>query len=362
MKKLFVIVLLCSTIAAAQSLKEGPNAGQGSERFEIATQLENSSGSIGLSQPSIPQPSVVFKSSSRDRLPGKLTGDLAVDLFSSDTSVNIHKDRTLETRAALKAGLFSLLIPGAGQIYNGGTTNYIKGAAFLAVEAAGWIVNAVWMKKGNDQTNAFRAFADSHYSVVRYAQWIQMHYQSWEEYGIGNGNGTGGQVQDPAIVNQYVGQMVTSSSGPPWDQINWPALNLVEKALGGGFFSHWLFIRPNVEYYKEIGKYPQFIEGWEGANGFSAPPLSDTTYEQLLAFNTPQSIYFYYGQQRALATHLYTVASVALFVILANHFASAIEAALWAHSHEKRIVTSVGLSPLPDGLGYQTDLQVSLRF
>ncbi len=311
---------------------------------------------------SSPCPSVVFRRSQTISTQPKLTGNLAVDLFASDSSVNIHKDHNIETRDALKAGLFSLLIPGAGQIYNGGTANYIKAAGFLAVEAAGWIVNTVWNNKGNAQTASFRAFADSHYSVVRYAQWLQTHYQAWEANGISNGDGTGGSVQNPNLVNQYINQMYVLNNEPPWQEINWFALNTVEKALGGGFISHWLFPRPNVEYYKEIGKYPQFYEGWQGGDGFAAPPLSDSTQVQLTAWATPQSELFYYGQQRALATHLYTVASVALFAILANHFASAIESALWAHGHEKRILTSVNLSPLPDGLGYQTELQVSFRF
>ena len=54
---------------------------------------------------------------------------------------------------------------------------------------------------------------------------------------------------------------------------------------------------------------------------------------------------YYYMQQRGDANNFYGVAGTALGVLLANHFLSAIEAAIWAHGHNKWIQTSVGMSP-----------------
>lgn len=110
----------------------------------------------------------------------KLTGVLSQDLFSPQAESLSHKDslELFETRSSLKAGLFSLLVPGAGQFYNGGTGNYIKAAGFFALEAAAIAVNIIWTNKGNNQTTFFQNYADvltltTGYSVLRYAKWIQ---------------------------------------------------------------------------------------------------------------------------------------------------------------------------------------------
>lgn len=287
----------------------------------------------------------------------KLTGVLSHDLFSVDT-VSSRKDSIVrfETHSALKSGLFSFLIPGAGQAYNG---NYMKAAGFFAVELTGWIVNAIWTKKGNDETNLFRIYADGtaangyrdgHYSVVRYASWIQ---QNLTTLLTENNNG---QLPNQTIVaeaEQYSAEMINNSGGPaPWNKINWFALNNVENLIGG-YFSHWLFAYPGVEYYKEIGKYPQFRQGWDDEN----PAYLD--YNSLRN-DTPNSAY--YENLRGTATGLYNVALAGACVIIANHFVSAAEAAIWAHNHVKPIQASVGISPLPQGMGYQSEINLAVHF
>ena len=186
----------------------------------------------------------------------------------------------LETRSAFKAGFFSLLIPGAGQVYNGGTGNYIKAAAFLAIEAAAIAVDIIWTNKGNNETNFFKSYADGtasdnyqngQYNVYNYAKWIVNNYQALEQ-----SSGTSSQGQ--AIVSQYINSNINNpnhnliipqpynSSQTPWSQVNWDALNAVENAMGGDIFTHWLFPHDNIQYYKEIAKYSQFVEGWSDAN------------------------------------------------------------------------------------------------
>ena len=69
-----------------------------------------------------------------------------------------------------------------------------------------------------------------------------------------------------------------------------------------------------------------------------------------------------YMSQRHLANDYFAVSTTALGVVIANHFVSALEAAIWAHGNEKKVETNVGLSSLPNGLGYQTQVQVSVHF
>jgi len=303
----------------------------------------------------------------------KLTGILSKDLLSSQPESLSHKDslEILETRSSLKAGFFSLIIPGAGQIYNGGTGNYIKAAGFLAIEAAAIAVDIIYINKGNTKTNFFQNYADGnstdwnsynangyvpynsqsqihYYNVYKYAQWVVNNYQQLESINGATGN-------DPTIKQNINNVLITKTFDPskaPWLQVNWYALNQVELAMGG-YFSHQLPAYGQQQYYELIGKYPQFREGWSDENP------AYLTYDQL---HSDTNWSGYYMDQRGLANNLYGVAGTAVGVIIANHFLSAIEAAIWAHGHNKAIQTSVGVSPLPQGPGYQTEFRVAVNF
>ncbi len=202
----------------------------------------------------------------REMSTSRLTGVLSEDLFSVQADTLSHTDSLslLKTRSAFKAGLFSLLIPGAGQIYNGGTVNYIKAAGFLAIEAAAIAANIIWTNKGNQQTNFFEQYADGtaadnyadgHYSVRRYAQWIQTNLYIWDPDAGKDGTLT--------LVNG----MFVNNGPAPWDKVNFTKLAEVEDALSSkmpGSDDH-LLSHGTEQYYELIGKYPQFREGWSDA-------------------------------------------------------------------------------------------------
>lgn len=69
-----------------------------------------------------------------------------------------------------KALFMSLVVPGAGQIYVGGSTfNYVRGAAYLAIEGALW---GSWyyfsVHKYDRQVKRYKKFAKNHYSAHTY--------------------------------------------------------------------------------------------------------------------------------------------------------------------------------------------------
>ncbi len=299
-----------------------------------------------------------------------LTGDLSRDLFAVQP-MNETQDSLVdvaETRSALKAGAFSLLIPGAGQLYN---RNYLKAAAFFAVEVAGWVVNAMWTQKANNQTVYFQNYADgtaiyklpggqadpygnAHYSVRRYAEWIQA---NWQQLLILGGH-TPTDNTDPSVVTvmKYEPTMVVNSGGPAaWSQVDWYSINQVEGALGG-YFTHFLPAHGDQQYYELIGKYPQFRQGWDD----SPYAKGNTNFTAFMDYSTTNS--GYYMDQRGKANSLFAVASTAIGVVLVNHFASAIEAAIWAHNHNKAVQAHVSMSKLPTGFGYQTELELAVNF
>lgn len=73
-------------------------------------------------------------------------------------------------RSPRKALFMSLVVPGSGQLYVGGSTfNYARGAAYLALEAAlwgGWYYFTVY--KYDKQVNKYKKFAKNHFSIGRY--------------------------------------------------------------------------------------------------------------------------------------------------------------------------------------------------
>jgi hypothetical protein len=63
------------------------------------------------------------------------------------------------------AVLFSVAVPGAGQAYAG---SWIKAAAFLAVDVAAWVGYAHFQNKGHDWEDQFHAYADARWSKERW--------------------------------------------------------------------------------------------------------------------------------------------------------------------------------------------------
>ena len=294
----------------------------------------------------------IFVNNGRER---RLTGNLSQDLFSGPSDSSTHNDSLylLDTRSSLKAGLFSLLIPGTGQIYNGGTVNYITAAGFLAIEAAAIAGNIIWTNKANSQTSYFEQYADGtasdnyqdgHYSVLRYALWLQVNAHIWDPNWITDG------------VQQELNKVFVNTGPAPWDKVDFTALTNVENDLAGkmpGSDDH-LLSHGTEQYYELIGKYPQFRAGW-------FDEVFPFNQYSLLEAATPNS--GYYMDQRGLANNYFGYAGTWLGILIANHFASAIEAAIWAHGHNKLVQTSVEVTPLPvAGTGLQTQFNLAVNF
>ena len=69
-----------------------------------------------------------------------------------------------------KALFLSLLVPGAGQLYVGGSTaTYVRGGVYMALEVfmwSGWGCFSIY--KYNQQVDKYKKFAKQHYSIGRY--------------------------------------------------------------------------------------------------------------------------------------------------------------------------------------------------
>lgn len=229
----------------------------------------------------------------RSVLTGNLFADSKIMLKKFNGENLTTKFDLPEKKSPVKAGLFSLLVPGAGQFYN---ENYIISAIFVAAEAALITTAVIYNNKGNRKTDEFQKFADQHWNVKTYAQWTLNNLKN---------------LNSSLNANDY---HVFDSNG----NVVWQELNRLETDIGDGY-SHNLPLPGEQQYYELIGKYPQYSHGWDDSN------QNDTDFHIL----SPR--FNYYSGQRGEANNLYNVSTKAVVGIYLNHVISALEA-VWGAS------------------------------
>jgi len=229
------------------------------------------------------------------------------------------------------AGLLSAAVPGAGEFYSG---SYIKAGVFFGIEVASWVIASTYNRKGDKQTAFYKAYADEHYSPIRYAQWVykyvdqinpnidRLDYKLWNE--------------------QY------DSGGVPFSYLNWPELNRMEYDVGAPF-THRLPVYGEQQYYELIGKYKQFSKGWD-----------DEPDE--LDHKTPEERYYYYAHEFNLADKYYNIASSFIAVAVANHILSAFDAAWSASRYNKALHAEVNIQMQPSPFGFIPTAQATLLY
>ncbi len=133
-------------------------------------------------------------------------------------------------RSVGKAMLFSAVIPGAGQFYN---KSWLKGLAFVGIEAGAIAINAIYTQRGKDQEDVFERYADAHWSEEEY--WDSIFAMCQRD-------------QHSAVYNCRRDDLASLRR---WERDH---------------FSHFLPEEKNQTYYENIGKYDQFNFGWDDTN------------------------------------------------------------------------------------------------
>ena len=263
----------------------------------------------------------------------QLTGNARLDLLASmqisaaaDSLRLSPSDLEAQKKSPVLAALFSAVVPGAGEFY---TKSYWRAAGFLAAEAGMWIVYAVYTNKGDNQTDLFQSYADAHWSVVRYAEWME---QNATRLNPGATGVTGLVVGAPGL--------------PPWDRVDWPKLNASEELIGqkvGNGFTHRLPRRPDQQYFELVGKYPQYAAGWDDA-GYVTP-------EDIVTSNVSPR-FLAYSAMRGKANDFYNIASTTASLLVVNHILSALDAAWSAAQFNNRLKLEAHLIPTPRAFGF----------
>ncbi len=259
----------------------------------------------------------------------KLTGDLATDskiVFNSYGNIQpvFVLDDLPNKKSPVLAGVMSAIIPGSGEFFVG---EYLKAAIFFVVEAALVTTAVVYDNKGDDRTAEFQAFADEHWSVVKYSDNLLL---------------------QPGLPDGCNIQINRDESLPPWEQIeNWDEINFCERG-----FSHKLPPYGEQQYYELIGKYNQYSSGWDEFD----PAVDD--------FRAVPQIMLDYSKMRGEANDTYNVAAKAVIGIYINHFLSAIDAVWSATSYNKNLAINMRVQniQLADRIEFVPTLNISYNF
>jgi len=249
--------------------------------------------------------SLTFSQTPEDKivLSGNLTTDAKIILnnYVEPTTPQLFYSNQSK-KSPFLAGVLSLLVPGAGEIYS---EEYLKAGIFLALEAAVITTGLIYDKKGDDKTIEFQNYADDYknpdhnWSAVKYAEWLNQ---------FSNAN---------IPINP-------DESLPPWERVSWNDINAVETG------SHKLPPHGDQQYYELIGKYHQFAAGW---NDFTGGRNNDQISKNFKD----------YSVMRGDANNFYSVASTAVIGIYVNHFLSALDGVWSATQFNKDLAVNVRL-------------------
>lgn len=231
-------------------------------------------------------------------------------------------------KSPVLAGIFSAILPGAGQVYN---EDWWIAGVFVVVEAALITTAVVYDNKGDDQTEYFENYADDYknpdhnWSVVRYAEWMV-------EYQYNN---------DQELLNRIV--ISDDESLPPWERVNWAELNAAETG------SHHLPPHGEQQYYELIGKYHQYSGGWNDYTGGADNSQISPNYA-------------YYSGQRGQANDYYNTSSTAIAGIYINHLLSAAEAVWGATRFNKNLAVNFRVEPINTATGTELVPTIKMKF
>lgn len=209
------------------------------------------------------------------------------------------------------AALFSGIIPGTGEFYG---ESYLKAAIFFAIEAGLWTAYAVYDGKGDDQTEQYEQYANSNWSINKYAQWLKE--QQFTGYN---------EIIDPN--NQNLEELRLQ-------------VNSVERQN----FSHQLPPFGEQQYYELIGKYQNFVAGWADAD-ISILSKNEASPNYYGKYKT--QMYTDYAADRQQANEYYDMASTSTTLVIVNHLLSAADAAWTVSMFNKdiKVKSSVRLQP-----------------
>ena len=305
---------------------------------------ENSSSSVVMSSSSSVSTSEAPQSSSSaaEMASSSSSSSVVVALSSSSISrrdilgpTKVSKVYSIDEmkgkyKSPRKALFFSLVVPGSGQLYVGGSTfNYIRGAAYLALEGAlwgGWYYYSVY--KYDKQVKRYKKFAKNHYSAYTYESKMHDLY-----------NGLDDSDEEAEFVERYLSNRETYCKSI-YGEASTNGCYVEGKELTNdknhinhvnGSFS----LYNSGSYYSSIAG-STYVLGWDDVEdeaAVSALNLSDDDADVVSLGSSAN--WKIYRSMRSKANDYADMQAWFFGGLILNHIVSALDAAWSAHSHNK---------------------------
>lgn len=245
-----------------------------------------------------------------------------------------------------KGVMFSLIIPGAGQLYSG---SWLRAVPWFAIEVAGWAFFAKYHGDGKDKTTEFEKYAGPR--RVGFSQPQEGHFNVnaylYREYQIAYN-----PTYNPSPFNGDLTE---------WSALDWDTRQEYLDEIVTGY-THDVLTGDIQQYFEMIGKYiNQFGFGWmdtwideSGATSVPLDPNGTYRFDQLgtaddiwhsddqssLEFDGPSPMFYTYRDMRGEANKLLDKGNIAMEVVLINHVLSALDAAFAVRRYNKQLEQS----------------------
>ena len=251
------------------------------------------------------------------------------EFILSDTTEDIIKDSVTLVNYPAKPMLYSLILPGLGQYKNGDPL--WKSAIFIGVEAASIVGMLQWNKQAEDIRKQYELFGDNHWSIINWVENTLLNPVTgliqYEDFKLDGTHKL--ELHLSGSLAEAFGEFVSSDSlvtHPEW------------------IYSDELSIFQDQHFYENIGKYDQFVGGWDDAfEWYIVEKTVEDTIEIILM--TPYKND--YNNERDKSNQYLKLANYAVTAIMFNHVISGIEAVLTnqrkARSKAEQSKTDVGL-------------------
>ena len=240
-----------------------------------------------------------------------LSGNLKTDLlfFKIDSVKNFSNIKL--RRNPMLMGTYSFLIPGLGQYK---TDRITQSIIFSAIEITTVAAFLYLENEGDKKTIDYKNYANNNWSVVKYAEWINI-------YGAEYGDST------KIYINP-------NTNLKPWERVSWSDVNKWENSSHKqGGFTHHLPAHGEQQYFELIGKYIQYKFGWKDYT-YSGNALSKS--------DIPKQVDDYMNE-RGKANQMYYNAGLITGIIFINHLVSALDAVYGTSTYNKNVSANIGI-------------------
>lgn len=226
-----------------------------------------------------------------------------------------------------RAVMFSLIIPGTGQLYAG---SWLRALPWLAIEAAGWALFAKYHGDGNTKTDEFEEYAGPWKNTNRDAGHFNYDVYRLREYQVA--------VSEVFARERFEGDL------PEWNLLSW---NERTNHLPAPY-THDINTSDIQQYYEMIGKYyEQFGYGWNDTWDPSYLPGTETLdniWENFggddrgtVKYDGNSPMFYAYRDMRGEANDLLEKGNTMMEIVLVNHVLSALDAAFAVRSHNRNL-------------------------